>query len=225
MKIKRMPLLGAIGSLLIIILLFTTIFAKQECSKLKETNESLTASINEQKQTIENLNTVKTSLKKNIALLEDEKASLNTQITELTEQNKQLKAKTTQTNNTANTTNTTKITKTTETTEQPKTQVTTSTQGTNLGQFKITAYCNCSKCCGKWAGGPTASGTMPQAGRTIAVDPKVIPLGTKVIIDGHTYVAEDTGSAIKGKKIDMYFSSHSEAMAWGVKSKNVSIAK
>lgn len=101
----------------------------------------------------------------------------------------------------------------------------TATNSTNLGQFKITAYCNCSKCCGKWAGGPTASGTTPTAGRTIAVDPKVIPLGTKVIIDGHTYIAEDTGSAIKGKKIDMYFASHSEAMAWGVKHKNVSIVK
>lgn len=213
MKIKRMPLLGAIGSLLIIILLFTTIFTKQECSKLKETNELLNTSINKQKQTIEKLNIEQTSLKDNINRLEDEKANLNAQITELTAKNKQLQAKHTQTNNT------------TKATEQPKAQVTTSTQGANLGQFKITAYCNCSKCCGKWAGGPTASGVMPQAGRTIAVDPKVIPLGTKVIIDGHTYVAEDTGSAIKGKKIDMYFSSHSQAMAWGVKHKNVSIAK
>jgi 3D (Asp-Asp-Asp) domain-containing protein len=113
----------------------------------------------------------------------------------------------------------------TQTAEKPKTvqsqEIT--ANGTSLGQFKITAYCNCSKCCGKWAGGPTASGTMPKAGRTIAVDPKVIPLGTKVIIDGHTYIAEDTGSAIKGKKIDMYFGSHSEAMAWGVKHKNVQV--
>lgn len=92
----------------------------------------------------------------------------------------------------------------------------------SLGTFRITAYCNCSICCGKWAGGPTASGVMPKAGRTIAVDPKVIPLGTKVIIGGKTYVAEDTGGAIKGKKIDMYFASHSDALAWGVKYKNVS---
>lgn len=96
--------------------------------------------------------------------------------------------------------------------------------GTSLGQFKITAYCNCTKCCGKWAGGSTASGTMPAAGRTIAVDPKVIPLGTKVIIDGHVYVAEDTGGAIKGNKIDMFFASHAEALAWGVKYKEVSLA-
>lgn len=101
--------------------------------------------------------------------------------------------------------------------------VSTESNGTSLGQFKITAYCNCSKCCGKWAGGPTASGTMPTAGRTIAVDPKVIPLGTKVIINGHIYVAEDTGGAIKGNKIDMFFASHAEALAWGVKYKEVSL--
>ena len=88
--------------------------------------------------------------------------------------------------------------------------------GKLLGRFKLTAYCNCSKCCGKWAGGPTASGVMPKAGRTIAVDPKVIPLGSKVKINGHTYVAEDTGGAIKGNRIDVYHSSHSAALDFGV---------
>ena len=87
----------------------------------------------------------------------------------------------------------------------------------NLGTFKLTAYCNCSKCCGKWAGGATASGAMPKANRTIAVDKRVIPLGTKVIINGKTYVAEDTGGAIKGKRIDIYFNSHKQAMNFGVK--------
>ena len=89
---------------------------------------------------------------------------------------------------------------------------------TYLGTFTSTAYCNCSKCCGKWAGGPTASGKMPQAGRTIAVDPKVIPLGSQVKINGKIYIAEDTGSAIKGKKIDIYYDSHSAANNWGRRS-------
>lgn len=101
----------------------------------------------------------------------------------------------------------------------------TSTTVKDLGRFKITAYCSCKKCCGKWSGGPTASGVMPQAGRTIAVDPRVIPLGSKVIIDGHTYIAEDTGSAIKGNKIDLYCSSHKEAISFGVQYKNVSVIK
>ena len=94
----------------------------------------------------------------------------------------------------------------------------------SLGDFRITAYCNCSKCCGKWAGGPTASGAMPKEGRTIAVDKRVIPLGTEVVINGHTYIAEDTGSAIKGNRIDMYYNSHSEALDFGVQYEEVYIS-
>lgn len=91
------------------------------------------------------------------------------------------------------------------------------TEGTgNWKQFTATAYCSCSICCGQWSGGPTASGTYPRAGRTIAVDTSVIPLGTTVEIKGMgTYVAEDTGSAINGNKIDIYFGSHSDALNFG----------
>lgn len=87
--------------------------------------------------------------------------------------------------------------------------------------FRITAYCNCSECCGKWADGKTASMTTACEGRTVAVDPNVIPLGSKVVIDGHTYIAEDTGSAIKGNRIDLYISDHSRASDYGVKYKTV----
>jgi len=63
----------------------------------------------------------------------------------------------------------------------------------------------------------TASGTDPQVG-TIAVDPSVIPLGTKVYVVGYGYaVAEDTGGAIKGNKIDVYLDSNSACLQWGVK--------
>lgn len=86
----------------------------------------------------------------------------------------------------------------------------------SLGEFKLTAYCPCSKCCGKWAGSPTASGVMPTINHTIAVDTRIIPFGTKVIINGIVYVAEDTGSAINGNKIDIYMSSHDEALNFGV---------
>lgn len=89
-----------------------------------------------------------------------------------------------------------------------------------LGRFKVTAYCPCSKCCGK-ADGITATGTKVKQGRTIAVDPKIIPLGSKVEIDGHTYIAEDVGGAIKGNTIDLFFNSHDEANQWGVKYKEV----
>lgn len=94
----------------------------------------------------------------------------------------------------------------------------------NLGTFQISAYCHCVKCCGK-SDGITAIGTKVQANKTIAVDPRVIPLGSKVIIDGYTYVAEDTGGAIKGNRIDMYFPTHQAALDWGIRYKQVSLVK
>jgi len=68
--------------------------------------------------------------------------------------------------------------------------------------------------------GITATGTKPvrvEGGwSTIAVDPRVIPLGTKVYIENYGYaVAEDTGGAIKGNKIDVYMNSRSAALSWG----------
>lgn len=84
----------------------------------------------------------------------------------------------------------------------------------SLGRFKLTAYCACSKCCGK-SDGITASGTKAKQGRTIAVDPKQIPYGTKVVINGHTYVAEDCGGGIRKNCIDVFFDSHKEAENFG----------
>ncbi len=82
--------------------------------------------------------------------------------------------------------------------------------------YKVTAYCPCSKCCGKYANGITAMGTTAKAGRTVAA-PSRFSFGTKLLINGKEYVVEDRGGAIKGNRIDMYVNSHSEALAWGVK--------
>ncbi len=98
----------------------------------------------------------------------------------------------------------------------------------SLGKFKLTAYCSCKKCCGKYAANRPidkngneivygSTGIRLKAGVSIAVDPKVIPYGTKVVINGHTYVAQDTGGSIKGKRIDVYFDNHQEALDFGVK--------
>jgi 3D (Asp-Asp-Asp) domain-containing protein len=84
----------------------------------------------------------------------------------------------------------------------------------SLGTYTLTAYCNCARCCGR-AGGKTASGTTPKAEYTIAVDPKVIPYGTAVWIRGKKYVAEDCGGGVRGKHIDIFFDSHSEALKFG----------
>lgn len=92
--------------------------------------------------------------------------------------------------------------------------------GEPLGEFKLTAYCPCSRCCGK-DDGITATGTTATEGRTIAVDPRVIPYGSTVTLyyeDGtvHTYTAEDCGGAIKENRIDVFFDSHEAARAFGV---------
>ena len=90
-----------------------------------------------------------------------------------------------------------------------------------LGEFAIVAYCPCEACCGEWAlNRPdgivyTASGAEAKAGVTVAVDPDVIPLGSKVYIDGlGWYVAQDTGN-FTGKVIDVYFNDHAEAVEFG----------
>lgn len=66
--------------------------------------------------------------------------------------------------------------------------------------------------------GRTATGVKAEEGRTIAVDPRLIPLGWWVYIEGIGYRrAEDTGGAVKGQKIDVFFNSHSEAVQFGRK--------
>ena len=92
-----------------------------------------------------------------------------------------------------------------------------------LGKYKLTAYCGCKKCSGKW-GTRTASGKKAKQGRTIAVDRRKIKLGTKVKIKGKTYVAEDVGGGVKGKHIDVFFSSHKQTMKFG-KKKGVKVYK
>lgn len=79
----------------------------------------------------------------------------------------------------------------------------------------------------------TATGTKVQEGRTIAVDPRVIPLGSKVEIKFPTeyehlngvYKAEDTGSAIKGNKIDVYLNANDKCIEFGVRDIQVKVLK
>ena len=97
----------------------------------------------------------------------------------------------------------------------------------SLGEFKLTAYCSCSLCCGKWAynrpvdenGNEIVYGSIGERlneGYSIAVDPSIIPYRTEVIIDGHIYKAQDCGGAIKGNRIDVYFEDHNRALEFGV---------
>lgn len=91
-----------------------------------------------------------------------------------------------------------------------------------LGIFRVTAYCSCEKCCGKWANLRSdgivygASGEELIPFKSIAVDTSVIQYGETVFIDGKEYVAHDCGAAIRGNKIDIYMNDHQAAIEWGV---------
>ena len=70
----------------------------------------------------------------------------------------------------------------------------------------------------------TFTGTWPVAGRTVAVDPKVIPLGTRLYVESWGWVvAEDTGGLIKGNKIDIYMDSKTQALEFGRRNVGVKI--
>ena len=99
------------------------------------------------------------------------------------------------------------------------------TETVDLGKFKVTHYCPCELCCDEWADGITYTGTTATAGRTVAVDPDVIPLGSTVVIDGHEYIAEDIGGAIQGNRIDVFMDSHEAALIEGIKETTVSLVK
>ena len=85
---------------------------------------------------------------------------------------------------------------------------------THSAECTITHYCSCALCNGRWANQPTSSGAWPVAGRTVAVDKSVIPLGSEVLIGDHVYIAEDTG--VSGYWIDVYCDSHQEALNRGM---------
>ena len=86
----------------------------------------------------------------------------------------------------------------------------------DYGMMKCTAYCPCKSCSDNY-GRQTHSGKIATAGRTIAVDPSIIDIGSKVKIGDHIYTAEDVGGAVKGDVIDIFFDSHQEVEEWGTR--------
>lgn len=82
----------------------------------------------------------------------------------------------------------------------------------SLGEFLITGYCDCYECSEGW-GRQTSTGAIATPNHTIAVDPNIIPYGSKVIIDGNIYVAEDCGGYINNKHIDIFCETHEECFS------------
>lgn len=99
---------------------------------------------------------------------------------------------------------------------------------TYVGEFVLTAYCPCPICCGQWSNmitPTTASGAIAVQGVTIAADTSVLPFGTRVNINGQIYTVQDTGGAIKGNRIDIFFNNHQEALQFGRRSASVYIVQ
>lgn len=97
----------------------------------------------------------------------------------------------------------------------------------SLGDFRLTAYCSCQKCCGYWAtvrpvdeNGKEivygSSGEILTSGVSVAVDTSVIPYGSELLINGTKYIAHDTGSGINGNCIDVYHEDHKNAVEFGL---------
>jgi 3D (Asp-Asp-Asp) domain-containing protein len=86
-----------------------------------------------------------------------------------------------------------------------------------------TGYDGCYACNYPYYGQPSYIG-LPLARGIVAVDPNVIPMGTKLYIEGYgEAIAADQGNAIKGNRIDLYFDTHQQALNWGMKTVKVTI--
>lgn len=93
-----------------------------------------------------------------------------------------------------------------------------------LGTFKTTAYCPCRQCSEGW-GRQTSSGALATANHTVAVDRRVIPIGSRLLINGQEYVAQDVGGGVRGNHIDIYFNTHAETRQYGVRNAEVYLIK
>ncbi len=88
-------------------------------------------------------------------------------------------------------------------------------------RMRVTAYCACPKCCGKFSDGLTADMHKICRGDTFVAADKRIPFGTEIVIPGYNedrpVVVKDRGRLIKGNRLDVFFNSHKTAKKWGTK--------
>ncbi len=96
-------------------------------------------------------------------------------------------------------------------------------------RMRVTAYCACRRCCGKFADGITASGHKIRRGDTFAAADKRYSFGTEMIVTGYNKSKPikvlDRGGAIRGNKLDLFFPTHKKARKWGVKSIDVKVRR
>lgn len=95
--------------------------------------------------------------------------------------------------------------------------------GSRVMTVLATGYCSCAKCNWPYGGKPSYLGYPLKRG-IIAVDPNIIPMGSRLYVEGYGEgIAADQGGAIKGRHIDLCFSSHQEALNWGKRTVKVTI--
>jgi len=94
-------------------------------------------------------------------------------------------------------------------------------------RMRVTAYCPCPLCCGKYAAGITANGHSIQPGEKFAAADKNFAFGTELVVPGYNQSEPikviDRGGAIKGNKLDVFFASHKDALEWGVQYLDVKV--
>jgi 3D (Asp-Asp-Asp) domain-containing protein len=95
-------------------------------------------------------------------------------------------------------------------------------------RMRVTAYCACRKCCGKYSDGITASGHKIRRGDTFIAADKRHRFGTEMVIPGYAndkpVKVLDRGGAIHGNRLDVFFDSHREAKKWGVQYLDVEVS-
>jgi 3D (Asp-Asp-Asp) domain-containing protein len=96
-------------------------------------------------------------------------------------------------------------------------------------QMRVTAYCPCSKCCGEYADGVTASGHKIQPGDTFVAADKRYSFNTEMVVPGYSFSQPvkvlDRGGAIKDNRLDLFFHTHAEALEWGVQYLDVQVSE
>lgn len=212
---KDRVLIGLISFLLVLFFLFVGIVGgyfsqqrekiaalKKEINNLKRTNTTFREKNKLLQKRLENLQGVNNSLAEKVKELEKVKNSLEAKAKELEEVNNSLQTSRAQKNS-----------------SNSKSKQTKPTRGGKLEggrKRKLVVIATAYSSSDPGVDRITSTGTQVKEGRTIAVDPWVIPYGSRVYIPGYGWrIAEDCGGAIKGNKIDIYFESRSEALRFG----------
>jgi 3D (Asp-Asp-Asp) domain-containing protein len=112
--------------------------------------------------------------------------------------------------------------------QEPADVSTAKTEQWQTVRMRVTAYCPCPKCCGEFSDGVTACGHQIDQGDRFAAADKKFPFHTEIIIPGYnnsqTVKVLDRGGAIQGSRLDVFFNTHEEALAWGVQYLDVKVS-